>query len=750
MDSMLTPSPKKSKRLPNNVPQTTSQQKPTTPSIMTAAGAGLSSLFSSLSNTLQSPSVTTASSFISTSPSIMANNAVFSNVYTPTTNYTFSSAYSPTTSSYMFSSAYTPVTTSAIFSSVYMATTTSSIFVSPYTPMTTSSIFTSAFAPSTTSSIFSSAYTPTNTSSIFTSAYSPVTSSFDTAITCYASTDYNVSFTSSYTSAQNLSTTYASTYSTSILSDNFSSNLASTTVFDPPLSNYETTKSYSQITDYNLPDNNYNLSDNSYNLLNDSYNLPDSNYASSVVPTTCYVKETPPVTTSAPSSSLFGALSSLFDIGVATTTATTTTTTTTSTMASLYNSTSSEYTLESTGYGLNSSLGNHVTSSYGVTPSYGTTTSYNPTSLYNNPTTSYNPTMSLGILGHSPIPEEEDIENEAMYEETYPETTDPYTPYTTVDDYKISVDTTSSYATSNGLNLTSSYLPSISDPYYATSSIYDTAIDEKLEEEYREDYEEGVLPIPITSSDLEYSYPPSTTVAITAPQTTVAHDDYFYENSTYPMTSKLSTIPETANDIYLSNTDLQEEEGEVYAEQLTTPGAYDYTENENDYIASGDLKNTNLYQPTYSQSLLGQQTTSAATTLTATTSASSQQAQPEQKKSRFGLGSLFSDGLNVIGSSVNTIKSTATNLAGGAVGVVGGVVGAAAAAAQSSSSQNMGQTISQNQTSLGQSQNTTSGPSMTSQSSIKLTKQVSEMYDEQQEDYMDPYGAKQQQVCRFC
>lgn len=147
-----------------------------------------------------------------------------------------------------------------------------------------------------------------------------------------------------------------------------------------------------------------------------------------------------------------------------------------------------------------------------------------------------------------------------------------------------------------------------------------------------------------------------------------------------------------------------------------------------------------------------------ASTMPLSTILSNQQSQPEQKKSRFGLGSLFSDGLNVLGSGVNSIKSTATNLAGGAVGVVGGVVGAAAAAAAQSSqstgtNQNSNQNSNQNQNNNQVNvQNTTSGTSITTnqtsftsqpQPSLKLKKQEYAIIDEENNDDIDPYGAKQ-------
>ena len=613
---------------------------------------------------------------------------------------------------------------------------------------------------------------------------------------------------SSYTTTSSFVSNYTSTLTaTSIFGDNLTS-LSTNTYSDPPVTSYGST-SYT----------NYDL--------NTSYG---NSYLSSVsAPTAIEVK--PPVT-SAPSSSLFGAISSFFDVGVTTTTTASTTLT------------SSVYVPASSSFSLNSSL---------------SSSAYNPTSSY-NVLSSYNPPSTLGILGHSPIPEE-DLEIETMYEETNLETSDIYTPCTTsladnkyldnlngynmtaydsnglsnsynmttsydsnifdssytvttsydpnglsstynvtssyetstnlsssynvtssyetpidittsynvtspyetpiditssynvTSSYETPIDVTSSYNVTSSYetpiditssyNLTSSngssgYVASLSDPYFTRPLIYE---DEKIEEEYREDYEEGVEPVPLTG-DLDYNYTSMTTSITTAP--TTASIDYFYENSTYPMTTKLSTIPETANDIYLSSTDLQEEP-EQFGEQLTTPGAYDYTENENDYIASGDLKDTNLCPTTYaSQPPLTSYQATAVSNHVTTTANPNQQPQPE-RKSRFGFGSFLSDGLNAIGSSVNTIKSTATNLAGGAVGVVGGVVGAAAAAAQSaqSSSQNTSQNPPHVQT-LGQ--DTSFGNPSASQNSMKLTKQVSQIYEEQQEVYMDQYGAKQQQV----
>lgn len=442
-----------------------------------------------------------------------------------------------------------------------------------------------------------------------------------------------------------------------------------------------------------------------------------------------------------------------------------------------------EYVVTSTSNSYSSASNSYPTASN----SYSTTSSYSATNTYALTTTSYSNSLScnpsLGILGHSPIIEEEELESDVLAEETYEDAglrkyssgmderkyslgMDERKYSLGMDDYGMDtlsgssnlVTTSASayispYVTTSGQNITSSgYFSNISDPYYASSF---TELEDKIEEEYREDYEEGVEP-PKVTLESDFTYTPISTAAYsattTAPTSTAQPVDDYYYGSTFP--SKLSTIPETAADVYLSSNDLQSQ-GEVYEEQLVTPGAYDYTENENDYIASGDLKNTNLYQNNYTQQPLSYQT-SAASMMTSTATSSVAAPPPEQKKSRFGLGSLFSDGLNVIGNSVNTIKSTATNLAGGAVGVVGGVVGAAGAAASAAAqstvqSSNSNQNLIKQQQNVGQySGSTTSGPSVattqqsfTSQAPMKLTKQTTEIYDEQSDEYLDPYGAKQ-------
>lgn len=635
-------SPKISKTLPININSTTSfQQKATTPSIMTAAGAGLSSLFNSLSNTLQSTAVTQSVATTSYSTPYLTNISKSSDV--GQSSYDFShSSYAPITSSYLFSSAYSPVSTSSIFSTNLVST-------SALTTVTTDPIFSSAFQVTPMSYTFTSSYTPFS-SSIFSPAYSSVTTS--NACSYLESLDKISSQTSS-----------------SSYNPNYSPNIATIS---------STSENLVNLTGKN--DLDYSLT-----TQNSSF---ESNYTSTV-PTTKMRHDHVVVSTS--SSSFFGALTSIFDVGAVSTTAT------------------------------------HSTSL--TSTSYVSASSYSSNNTYNTVISSYNinpmpPNYSLS-LGHSPIPEE-DLENEMMVEELQlkaeeDKTLDIENHYSTI---------TKSYV---GLD---DYIPtSISESYYERKSIYDTIVDENVEEEYHEDFEDGVEPVPVISSDINYSYIPITTSTISPPTTTTVSSDYFYENSTYPMTTKLSTIPETANDTYLSNTDLQDVT-EVFEEQLTTPGAYDYTDNENDYIASGDLKNTNLIPNCTSQSAPSYQFSNQ------TTLAANMSNQPETKKSRFGFGSFLSDGLNAIGSSVNTIKSTATNLAGGAVGVVVGAAAAAAQSTQGSNSQNAVNNLIKNQNIQDEKYVETS---MNGQSTSKLTKQVSELYEDHHENYTDQYGANQHQ-----
>lgn len=723
-DPNLNLSPKKSKILPNST-MSTSQKAPTTPSIMTAAGAGLSSLFSSLSHTLHSPAATSASSLASSSA---------------------------VTSSTLFSSAYTPATYSYDIPTLSYGTTMTNLGLG---------------------------------------------SSFNTTYSIADSYNAIPSFTSSYSTSPKTAYTIVS-------SDSLTPGITS---YTSAVSNYNPVSSYASLTDYSPI-----TSFSSKPEINTTSKSLISNYGTPSIPVTTSSSSifgplsslfstavtTAPATTSAPFSisSIYNTSSSLY----------TPNTTSYSMPTTSYEMTSSSYISTST---FNSSLSYNTASSYtpisssiatlsyNTTSSYDTTSTLSPTASYKtmmnfsdtssaNPTSSYIPVSSYGIMGHSPILEE-DAEIEAASDETYLDQS-AYVPFTSsMDDYKRTSLTTSilddyrrpsvttnslddyrrtsvtmgfaddfrrnsittsfpatiasDYMTSEPIN-TNNYMPNISDSYYAAPS-YGVLSEDKIEEEYREDYEEGVVPIITSATD--YSFLVTSTAPLTATVTSAPFvapvDDYYYENSTYPMTSKLSTIPETAADIYLSNNDLHSE-AEI-TEQLTTPGAYDYTENENDYIASGDLKNTNLCQANYtSQQPLYQTTTAPSANLASTQ-------PPEQKKSRFGLGSLFSDGLNVLGSGVNTLKSTATNLAGGAVGVVGGVVAAAQSAQMSQhhsnqNNQNVQPVVVAKSTSSGMTATSNAPPTTGQSSSVKLTKQVSEMFDEQQlDDFNNSYNNKQ-------
>jgi hypothetical protein len=652
--------PKVSKTLPINLVSTSyQQQKATTPSIMTVAGVGLSSFLNSLSNTLQSTAVTVTQPNVTTSYSspFLTNSSNTSEVYQSNFNYSYSS-YAPITSSYVFSSAYTPVSTGSIFP-IKSNFSSTSLIPSELTSSIENPIFSSNFQVKSSSSIITSSHTPIP-STIFTSSHTPI-----------PSTIFSSAFSSSNTTSTNCYIESIDKIMTQTSSSNFNhsngQNAAPITTTSEKLKSFDSNIEFDSI--HSLP-----------NLLN-----YEANYASDVCKTQTHHD---PV---APSSSFFGALTSLFDVGSV---------------------------VSTTSYSATSSSSSYIPVSCNVTSSYCNDFS---TSMYNTiPTSNF---MSNLSLGHSPIPEE-DLENEAMIEDTQ---------LKAIDD-KI-LDEANHY---NALPYVASneyVTSSIPDLYYKTLSIYDSVADEKIEEEYREDFEDGVEPVSLITSDLSYSYLSTTASAISPPSTVTVSSDYFYENSSYPMTTKLSTIPETANDTYLSNTDLQGETGN-FEEQLMTPGAYDYTDNENDYIASGDLKNTNLISNYNSQS------SSLQTTNQASTNAIH---QPETKKSRFGFGSFLSDGLNAIGSSVNTIKSTATNLVGAAAAA------ATAQSAQSSSNQSASHDIINEQ---NVDHNSSFVTSVNGQISSKLTKQASEMFEDQHENYIDHYGAKQEhqtqeQVIKF-
>lgn len=257
-------------------------------------------------------------------------------------------------------------------------------------------------------------------------------------------------------------------------------------------------------------------------------------------------------------------------------------------------------------------------------------------------------TSSLGLLNHSPIPEE-DIEH---LDEELLETDDFSDPYTLDGDYiEPFVPATLSYTSDGFTNFTNTETyTNLAIPTSAVSMIHSMRrisdpyayLSEKIDEEYREDFEEGVEPVPITVTD---DLLKTTAAAQFGP---------------YPLSSRLSTIHESSSDVYLSP-------NETGFEEQITPTAYDYTENENDYIASGDLKNTNQTN-NYAPYSIAPSTVAAAVT-----QQQQQQQQAGQKKSLFG--SFISGGLGALGSSMNVVKATATNLAATAVGAAGAAAG---------------------------------------------------------------------------
>jgi trimeric autotransporter adhesin len=811
MDGYST-SPKKCKRLPSPASSSTVKSS-ATPSIMTTAGAGLSSLFSSISSSLQAPA-TTSSTHMSAAQ-VITTSSIFSSAYTApattsifgSTNYSLNNLMYGTTPSY--GSNY-----DSIFKDNSSPTTN---FLTNYTPKSSTSL----------TNDFSTSYT----SSYSTSYATKLTSSCTTSLTTSFTTSYTSSYTPSFTplTSTNVSTSYAPLHYSPISSY-------------APLTSYSTVSSYSSVLDKPYLITSQLPTLNSYQLESPPLNSPVTAISYGDITTSSYLKASTSYGDNITSSHL-NSSTSYVDTFTSNFLNGSTAYGDTVSMSPLNDSTAYVDTLASSYLNSPTTYGDTVTSSYlpydsttyddMITSSYlnagkieTTSSSYSSslhpmTSLYASTTSSsytgalsttfnysssdsisytltssHNPPLSLGMLGHSPIIEE-DAENEVLLEDAYEEVVicDPI--ISSIDNCKDIVTTSGAlYSTSlNSWDIPSSDYLSLNKPSYLLSDIseplYEDLAAKELEEdsyieEYREDFEEGVLP-PVTTSDSNYLYTSSsvsTSVVLKAttaiPTFTTQSDEYFYQNSTYPLNSKLSTIPETVNDVYLSSNDLQEEP-DIYDEQLTTPGAYDYTENETHYIASGDLKDTNLYQSNHSSlyttshqtrtttSFLGTLTNSNATSNVTQSqlnhssqlsqpsqvSQPSQPSQPsQQKKSRFGFGSFLSDGLNVIGSSVSTIKSTATNLAGGAVGVVGGVVGAATAAAQSAQSsaqnaQNTGTLSMQNNQMTNQQMSSIGAQNdsaMTSnQPPQKLTKQVT-LYDEQNEEYLDPYNAKQASI----
>lgn len=264
-------------------------------------------------------------------------------------------------------------------------------------------------------------------------------------------------------------------------------------------------------------------------------------------------------------------------------------------------------------------------------------------------------------------------------------------------------------------------------------------------EEYHEDFEEDVIkelmankslpPVPDYTSGLYTDYSsPAKTSAVTSSLYTSSATPTYYESSSgglgyYPgatsTLSKLSTIPEQVNDNSFSSlNELHNNYGDETApsELLGDVSSaapivadYDYTDNENDYIACGDLKDTNLYgdyQPistmnnNYLGSGMGAVTTTAAqnqrsvtvsspmtstmlnqqqmgnnslytkanSTAPFTTAPTTKPADPP-KKSLFG--SLFNDGLNIVGGAVSNIKDKAGTLVVAAAAATAGVTASA-------------------------------------------------------------------------
>ncbi|KAL7012870.1 hypothetical protein ACKWTF_015090 [Chironomus riparius] len=462
----------------------------------------------------------------------------------------------------------------------------------------------------------SSIYTPTTTS-----AYGTSTSTYGVVSSSYLDS-YGMPTTSTATTTSNYSLGYdykpISTTSYGI-DNSYSSNFSATTI---TTSATATTSSYASI---------------SNSLINPFGPLKyDDEYSKAQTPA---ITISAPVTTSASlTSSIFSPLTSLF------------TPASSSVATSSVSSTASSY-----------------TNSYGMYGNVAATTS-----------TIYGGITSHGLLGHSPIPEEDDgalQEEDELESEQFPSTDDYIDPYTIDGDYIEPFEpTTQSYSADDfaGYSNTDVTVNSLEIPTSAASMIHSMRrisdpyayLSERIHEEYREDFEEGVAPVTVTEAGHYDTFESDT---ITSTQSQQAFD------YSYPLQTRLSTIHETSSDIYLSSPSHEHFEDQI------TPTAYEYTENESDYIASGDLKNTNLQQ----NNSFAPYSTAPSTVAQAVTQ--QQQQQSGQKKSLFG--SLFSGGLDVLGSSVNAVKATATNLAQTAVGAAGAAAGAAVNAASSNKSQ---------------------------------------------------------------
>jgi hypothetical protein len=627
------------------------------------------------------------------------------------------SSYEPITSSY-------GITTSLGGFDSYTSATSTGLDVTSSSPYGIVSSATSTYGLTT--STFTNSYEPVTTSSygvISTSSYDPITSSFGAVTSTYdpITSEYGA-ISSSYDPLKNnsygiVTSSYdpmTSSYGAVTSSNDpmLSSYGTASSGFEPVTSTFDSTYGISNVTtsSYNIPSSQYGAVTSGYGSTNStfdasSYGIATTTTTSAPVSThntygipSYSAAITSTVTTTASStsfvSSLFGGLKSSVSGLIAVTSSSDTTTTkevisTSSSFGGTSNTSifgSSLANLTGTGsvFGPISNVSTSApvvtsdslydnstyapstgisTSSYNFKPlSYDTTSDISasttmPAITVSAPygTSTYGMT-SIGLLGHSPIPEEdvEHLDEEEIIDEfadpytldgdyiepfvpaTQSYTSDGYTSFTNTDTYTNLTIPTSAASMINSMRR-------ISDPYAHLNEVID---------EYHEDFEEGVEPQPVITVTEDFSK--TTTVTTGAQQ----------QFASYPLSSRLSTIHESSSDVYLSP-------NETSYEDQVTPTAYDYTENENDYIASGDLKNlnqSNNYAP-YS--------TAPSTVAAAVTQQQQQQQQAGQKKSLFG--SFISGGLGVLGSSVNVVKATATNLAATAVGAAGVAAGAVSA-----------------------------------------------------------------------
>lgn len=854
-------SPMKSKALPT---ATQSQQQKTTTassSIIGSAGAGISSLFSSLSSTLHThPTTTTTTTAVTSSwntssySTSLFNASVTSSSYPTVATTTTSSSLSflgsslfsspssslltstsqqvtTTSNSYLFSSSYStsfPYSTSSISTNSFsyglssvtsidstMYTTSSNLYSTPITsssdylmsslskgytssnlltsgndfssiynsstyqtPMDTSYISqTSEVSVPSSSSFYDSSYlstiipktdhskitssflgsslstatytsttTTTTSSSGVSSIFSPFSSLFGTATTSSAA----VTTTSSMSFISAISTTSSSLSSYSIPSTSYYSSTYSSTTTTASISTFDssyltttTASSIPSVSSYlaTLKSSSYNIDDYSYNPSTTLYD--DLDLMTSTVTTT---------TTSASSYDITSTYSSLytpFTSSLSTLTNTNVGSSYASTLPTSAGLSSYSSTLTSMYSSISDSLEINKSQSYSADMDYSVTTTSDTSSLYTPSYTSslssYGVTGSVNynygvtsygtILGHSPIPEEnENLAEEALGEEEEEESTD-------LQNFDLSggekidneLDNLDLQIASDNVRK-NSYISELYHPYNTITENYEG-------EEYKEDFEEGVVPAATSLVDDLYDPAPepylfdnnsrSNSLVV---ETSYGVDSYGVDSygvdTGYGKSNILTSIPELPNDGFSTAADQEP----IEFNDPSSSTKYKYTENETNYIASGDLKDTNvpnLYQnqnatvqpqqvPSFTNSSTVTTTAASSTSNIGFPSASSfisapslfssklasatsslgnkmqqqpqqqqqQQQQPEQKKSKFGFGSFLSGGL----TAMNTIKSTATNLAGGAVGVV------AAAAAQATHTDNKPQQQQMNQT----------------------------------------------------